>query len=253
MEQIGYAADPVVVTIVLAILTLAAWRIGIGMGRKLRAENRTPPQFDSAVMSLFALLLAFAFGTSMGKYDQRRLAVVQDSNAIGDFYTCATLLKEPIRSKLQAVIRAYAEERLQLARQPTNRLDLESALTDFRRMHEEMTTLVGQALSGGTPLAVSLTNTLNALTSSHVARLGAIRDHLPGSILALLFVSTIVSAILIGRNQGFSASFDPTGALCFTLIVCCAIYVTLDLNRPELGLIRVSQEPIERLISSMAK
>jgi hypothetical protein len=91
------------------------------------------------------------------------------------------------------------------------------------------------------------------VTSNYAARLAVIRDRLPGSIVALLFVSTIVTTILIGRNQGYSGSFDPGGMLCFVLIVSFAIYVTLDLNRPELGFIRVSQEPIERLISSMQK
>jgi hypothetical protein len=253
MEQISYSLDPAVVTVILAILMLAAWRIGIRLGRGLRAGDGTPPQFDGASMALLGLLLAFAFGSSMGKYEQRRIAVVQDSNAIGDFYTCATLLKEPIRSKLQAVIRGYTERRLKLALEPMSSLNLENALAEFQQMHDQMTMLVDQALSGGTPIAVSLTNTLNAVTSNHAARLAAIRDRLPGSIVALLFVSTIVTTILIGRNQGFSGSVDPSGVVCFVLLVSFAVYVTLDLNRAGLGFIRVSQEPIERLISSMQK
>jgi hypothetical protein len=196
-------------------------------------------------------LLAFAFGTSMSKYDQRRIAVVQDSNAIGDFYTCATLLKEPIRSKLQAAIRGYAELRLKLARQRMNSLDFERMLAEFQHMHEQMTTLVDQALSGGTPIAVPLTNTLNEVTSNHAARLAAIRDRLSGNILALLFVATIVTAILMGRSHGFEGNSDLAGMLCFVLMVSFTIYVTLDLNQGTRGLIRVSQEPMERLVSSM--
>ena len=251
MEQIGYGLGTSTVTVILAILMLVAWRAGIRVGLRMQAANRTTPQFDSAALALLGLLLAFAFGASMSKYEQRRIAVIQDSNAIGDFYTCATLLKEPIRSKLQAVIRGYAEQRLKIVRQPINSIDIESALTDFERMHQQMTTLVDQALSGGTPIAVSLTNTLNAVTSNQAARLAAFRDRLPGSVVALLFVSTIVTTILIGRNQGFLGSFDPSGVLGFILIVSLAIYVTLDLNRPEGGIIKVSQEPIERLISSI--
>jgi hypothetical protein len=163
MDQIGYVQDPAVLSVILAILMFLAWRIGIKLGRRLRVGGGTTPQFDGAGMALLGLLLAFAFGTSMSKHDQRRIAVVQDSNAISDFYTCATLLKEPTRSKLQAVIRGYAEQRLEVVRKPMNSFNLESALADFRRMHEQMTTLVDQALSSGTPIAVSLTNTLNAV------------------------------------------------------------------------------------------
>jgi hypothetical protein len=253
MAQIGYIQDPTVLTLILATLMLLAWRIGIKLGREIRVRNGTPPQFDGASMALLGLLLAFAFGTSMSKHDQRRIAVVQDSNAIGDFYTCATLLKEPTRSKLQAVIRGYAERRLRLTRQSIDAFDLESALAEFQQMHTQMTTLVDQALSAGTPISVSLTNTLNAVTSNQAARLAAIRDRLPGSILALLFVSTLVTTILFGRSEGFSGSSDLGGMVCFVLLVSFTIYVTLDLNRPERGFISVSQEPIERLVSSMQR
>jgi hypothetical protein len=91
------------------------------------------------------------------------------------------------------------------------------------------------------------------VTSNQAARLAAARDRLPSSIVALLCVSTIVTTILMGRSQGFSGSSDLGGVLCFVLLVSFTIYVTLDLNRPERGFIRVSQEPIERLVSSMQK
>jgi hypothetical protein len=120
-------------------------------------------------------------------------------------------------------------------------------------MQGRMTELVGHALNDGTPIAVSLTNALNGVTSNHAARLAAVRDRLPGSIAALLFVSSIVTTMLIGREQGYSAASEFVGTLCFILLVSMAVYVTLDLNHPDRGYIRVSQEPFERLLSSMIK
>jgi len=35
---------------------------------------------------------------ALQKYDQRRLMLIADSNSIGDFYTCASLLPEPTKS-----------------------------------------------------------------------------------------------------------------------------------------------------------
>ena len=48
-----------------------------------------------------------------------------------------------------------------------------------------------------------------------------------------------------------TAKPDIIGTLCFILLVTCAVYVTLDLNQPERGLIRINQEPMERLLLSM--
>jgi hypothetical protein len=114
-----------------------------------------------------------------------------------------------------------------------------------------MTTLVSQAVSDGTPIAVSLANNLNSITSNQASRLAAYRDRLPAEIVLLLYTCAIVTALLIGREQGVEGTSDAVGTVCFILLVSIAVFVTLDLNRPESGLIGVRQEPIERVLSPM--
>jgi hypothetical protein len=254
MDLMVAGLDAGIISLTLAIAMLATWGFGTWMGRRLRSKSdKKPSKFDDASMALMGLLLAFAFGMSISKHDQRRMAVVADSNAIGDFYTCATLLKEPTRTKLRGVIREYAELRLGLARRPIDNSELENALPRMQQAHGQMTELVAQALSDGTPIAVSLTNTLNEVTSEHAGRLAVVKDRLPASVVMLLVVAPIITTMLIAREQGIAGSSEVAGMLCFILLVSLAIYVTLDLNQPERGLIRVSQEPIERLLSSMPK
>ena len=62
-------------------------------------------KFDDASLAFIGLLLAFTFGMSLAKHDHRRDMMVADSNAIGDFYTCARMLKETVQTKLQTVVR----------------------------------------------------------------------------------------------------------------------------------------------------
>ena len=120
-------------------------------------------------------------------------------------------------------------------------------------MHGRMTEIVAAAVAEGTPIAVSLANTLNEVTSSHAARLAAYRERLPWSILLLLFVASVVPAFLMGLQQGISQNPHLSGTISFVLLVTMVIYVTLDLNQPGRGLIRVSQEPMERLVQSISK
>jgi hypothetical protein len=255
MNNIFSSYDAWLVGVALAALMLAAWRIGWLIGQKERCggAERTASKFDDASVALLGLLLAFTFSTSITKHDQRRLMVVTDSNAIGDFYTCATVLKEPVRTQLLMVIRDYAELRLKTSRRPFNQSEFEDALRQFPIMHEQMSKLVGQALSDGTPVAVSLTNALNEVISSNAARLDAFRDRLPSIIAFLLFVAAIISTLLIGREQGALGEPDVIGTLCFIALVALAVFVTWDLNQPSRGMILTSQEPFERLLSSMAK
>ena len=246
--------DERVIAFSLAVVMLAAWKIGLWIGHGNLGEGRSKPsKFDDASMALMGLLLAFAFGTSIAKYDQRRVAVVTDSNAIGDFYTCASMLNEPTRTQLHSVLRQYTQLRLDVSRGSDSNPSIDIALSKFFEMHQQMVELVRQAVAGGTPISVSLVNTLNAVTSSQVSRLATLRDRLPTSIVILLFASAIVTTLLIGREQGNRDSNDVAGTLCFILLVSIAVYVTLDLNAPGRGLIRASQEPIERLLASMQK
>jgi hypothetical protein len=39
----------------------------------------------------------------------------------------------------------------------------------------------------------------------------------------------------------------------FVALVSMVVWVTLDLNQPQRGLITVSQEPLERLLSGMGR
>jgi hypothetical protein len=255
MSDIFDIYDAWVMALLLAAVMLGAWIFGVWTGRRRRERGVNPPvpKFDDAILTLLSLLLSFTFGMSIIKHDNRRTMVVADSNAIGDFYTCASLLKEPARTKLQTLIRDYAKIRLDTAREQLRGEAFEAALQQFQQMQSQMTELVSAALNQGTPIAVSLTNTLNGLTSNHATRLAAVRDRLPGSILLLLFAAAIVSITLAGREQAAAGNVEVVGTICFVVLVTFAVYVTLDLNQPGRGLITVSQEPIERLLSTMPK
>src|SRR5437660_5927024 len=106
--------DAWVIALVFIVVMIASWGVGWRIGRRLHPEPGEDPgsKFIDASMALLGLLLAFSFSMALGRHDQRRLAVVAESNSIADFYTCATLLKEPIRSQLQDVIRDYAHKQL---------------------------------------------------------------------------------------------------------------------------------------------
>jgi hypothetical protein len=247
--------DAWITALVLAALMLAAWGAGWRRGRHLTKDEREAPasKFNDASIAILGLLLAFTFSMALTKHDQRRTMVVSDSNAIGDFYTCASLVKEPERRKLQNVLREYVEHRLTLAKGNLSEGALEGEFGAIQNMQDRMQALVGDAVDDGTPLAVPLVNTLNEVTSNHAARLAAWRDRVPTSIVVLLFVAAIVSMALMGVQQGASGEWHIGATVAFILLVCMVVWVTLDLNQPSRGAITVSQEPLQRLLAGMAK
>ena len=255
MSKLLTDVDPWITAVLFAVAMLAGWAVGWWRGRSLRSETREAPphKFNDAILAVLGLLLAFTFAMSLGKHDHRREMVLADSNSIGDFYTCVGLLREPVRGKLQASVRQYAEHRLSVGHFSMDEAALQRKLDEIQEMHSHMQSLVEEAVDGGTPVVVPLVNTFNALTSNHAARLAAGRDRLPGSIVLLLFLAAVLSMGVVGRQQGAGQAWRPASTIGFAALVCMVVWVILDLNQPDRGWITVSQEPLQRLLKSMDK
>jgi hypothetical protein len=253
MQGLLVKIDPATAALIFAAVLLASWGAGFGLGRRLRTRGKPRPagKLDDASLAILGLLLAFTFSMALGKYDRRREMLVTDSNSIGDFYTCASLIRDPVKTRLQGVIREYAELRVRIVREARSASDFEAAVRRFAEMQGRMTALVGEALAEGTPVAIPLTNTLNNLTSAHAARLVAFRDRLPGSVVLLLLASGALSTFLVGRSQGSSDDAAAASMVGFLLLVSLVVWVIFDLNDPTRGLITLSQEPMQRVLQSM--
>jgi hypothetical protein len=253
MSALLTEVDAWVTAVALAAAMLAGWAGGWWRGSSSSRERREVPasKFNDAILALLGLLLAFTFSISLARHEQRRQMAVTDSNAIGDFYTTASLVKQPARGKLQAVVRRYVEHRLALPRNIVDEASLQRSLDEIREMHHQMQAVVQEAVDGGTPVVVPLVNTLNALTSSHAARLAALRDRLPPGVVLLLIVAALLCMIVMGWQQGASSESHPAAALGFTVLVCMVVWVTLDLNQPQRGWITISQEPFQQLLKGM--
>lgn len=238
------------VTVLVAALTLA-WGLGWWIGRRGKREGEPPAEkLGEASFGLLALLLAFTVGMALQKHDGRRKMVVAESTAIGDFYTCADLLREPLRDKLTAEIRDYARLLIQ-ARDDVRGPDIERDRKRAAKEIHRMTDLVREAADSGSPVTVPLTNTLNELTTAQEARLSAFEDRIPTAVMFLLFLAAIASTGLTGWRHGAVGTPQRLGPALVIVLLTLVIYVILDLDQPTRGLIRVNQAPMARLVASM--
>ena len=77
MDQLVARLNINIITLTLMIAMLAAGALARWIGYKRRLKGLTKPsKFDDASMALLGLLLAFTFGMSIQRHDQRWLAVV---------------------------------------------------------------------------------------------------------------------------------------------------------------------------------
>lgn len=246
-------SPPFVTAAIFAVAMLGAWFLGWKLGPRSEVSNagESGDKLSDAVLALLGLLLAFTFSASLSRHEHRREMVVVDSNAIGDFLTCVRLLDPPERTTLQEILRKYVDTRLALVRTRHSAEEFERHVAELESMHDELTTSVDAAIRRSTPVTVPLVNTLNELTSSHASRLSSYRDRLPESIVLTLLIAATVSMGLAGSRTGTLRKSSVTSMLGFAILFSLVVGVTLDLNQPQQGSIRVSQEPLERLARSL--
>jgi hypothetical protein len=255
MDAILTQVDGWIIAALLLAAMLAAWGMGRLWGRRLAGKEREDGggKVHDGVLALFGLMLAFTFSVSLTKHEHRRQMVVTASSALGDFYTCASLLREPVRGRLRGEIRGYVELRLALTRELNDVAQRQKAQSELEERQDRMQALVGEAVDAGTSLVAPLVNTFNEVTSSYAARLAAERDRLPPSIVLLLFLAAVAATALMGRRQGMSGKGEFAATVAFVVLVSMVVWVTLDLNQPYRGWITVSQEPLQRLLAGMAR
>jgi CHASE3 domain sensor protein len=247
--------DPVFVTIILLGMLVIAYGVGLAIGWRRPKDSHNPSgaRITDASLALMGLLLGFSFAMAISKYDHRRETVVNLSNAIGDFTTCVQVLDDsPQRDQLLKLLKEYVQYRLTLGNANiADEKEWQTAMDRISGMHDRMTQLVREIIHKGTRIDVPLVNTLNEITSAHAARAVALRDRLPASIVALLFLAMSFSLALLGWQQGAAGGRFHISTFLLLILVIAALYNTLDLNQPQRGLIRVSREPLEWLLKSM--
>ena len=98
-----------------ALLALSTW-FGAGTLRRWRPlESEVVDDFrvvQGAMLTLLGLIIGFTFSMAISRYDQRKNLEAAEANAIGTEFVRADLLPAAEGTKVRALLRQYAEERI---------------------------------------------------------------------------------------------------------------------------------------------
>ncbi len=241
--------------LVFAGLMAGAWWVGARVHAAWPPSPDAPTRVEDGALALFGLLLAFCFSGGADRYNSRKAHLLNDAIAIGDFATTASMLQDPERKELQRELLAYVEQRLVYG---STRLDdpgLPKIIADGRAAHGRMTALVARAVeTKNTPsVHAPLMMGLNGVTKAHDERLYGARSQVPGSIVLMLIVLGVVTTFSMGRlrDRTVTTLSESTRVAAYIGLVALVFAVTIDLQQPRRGVIRVSHAPMEDLLASM--
>src|SRR5215212_8484409 len=137
--------------IVLAIV-LGTTAIGLVLGRSLRhrSEHLREPVgvLQAALLGLVGLVLAFGLALAVGRYETRRTAVVDESNAIGTTYLRAQTLAEPARTPSLETLRRYTDNSILLADAVPGSGVEKEAVSTGEGLQRRLWALAGRSLDG---------------------------------------------------------------------------------------------------------
>ncbi len=241
-------------TVVIVLLSVEG---GYRLGKRRRQSGA--PEKESAVgamvaatLGLLGFMLAFTFGLAATRFDTRRYTVLDEANAIGTTYLRAALLPEPERAESRKLLREYVDVRL-TAIQPGK---LEQAIDESSALHERLwaqATTAAEKDPRSVPTGLFI-QSLNETIDLHAKRvLVGVRNRIPGTVWVTLYLMSILSMTAIGYHEGLTSVSRSPAVLALVLTFAAVMFLIADLDRPQEGLLKVSQQPLIDLRSSFER
>ena len=247
-----------VITVALLVALISARELGGWLHRRIEgskddnAEDGIDKQFlITGTLGLLALLTAFTFSLSLHRYEERRMIVVDEANAIGTAEMRVRLLNAPDNARMAGLLQDYARARLEYGLADATQKRTLAAKSSTLRSELQAAALASLAPEARTPLGITVTPAINAVLDIGAEREALNTARVPGTILLGLFVFNLLSAAMLGYAlTGSRARQRPATVVLFVLLTM-ALMLILDLDAPQRGMIKVDQTPMKQLVQGL--
>jgi len=253
--ELIYQQSEILIVLALAGLLVLSGEIGYRLGRRPRKAPtvREETQFVSievAVLALLSLLLGFTFAMALSRFELRKEMVVRESNAIGTAALRSQLLPASHQDEVSELFRRYVEIRLDAVLRTKQfspaRRELDAETTRLQARLWKIAATAAATDPRSVPLGL-FAHAVNELIDINAHRDVAVANHVPESVLLSLFGFAVLAAGILGYGNALAGARIRTPAAIYSVVVVLVILLILDLDRPQEGLARVSQESMIQL------
>jgi hypothetical protein len=240
----------------LLVLIVGSAMAGLLVGRSRREHQHGLKEssgvIQGALLGFMGLILAFGLSLALGRYEDRRAAVVDDANTIGTTYLRAQTLPEPLRSRSLALLVRYAGLERTLTHDVPGSDAADRTITRADALQQQLWALNGEAIDQQpTASAPRLyEDSLNAMIDQQTVRIAGLNNRVPTEVLLLELIGSAGAMFLVGLHVGLLGR-SMTPLLLAAGLVTFLLFVTFDLDRPTRGFIEVPDSPLAALAASM--
>jgi len=251
-----YQWDGFLITGGLFAVLVAVAECGFRLGsRRTRQGIKMKPDsqdhaIEAAMLSLLGLLLAFTFSMAASRFETRKQVVLQEANAIGTTFLRTQLLSTAGQTiQAQGLLRSYVATRLQMYSAPAGSPAQSEAKARMDDLQRDLWDLVATD-SRQHPAAVStalLVTSLNEVVDLSETQVTVFANHVPEDILWLLFIMSTITVAMVAFLNGKGREHQRLFTVILAATIAMTIFIVLDLDRPQRGLIRIGLGSMERV------
>jgi hypothetical protein len=239
------------ISIILLVLLCAegGYRLGKYRGRQVQEKEAQVGEMITAMLGLLAFVLAFTFGLAAARFDTRRQVLLDEANAIGTTYLRAAMLPER-RNEIRALLAEYVDTRLAAVE---SKKIAEGIVRSENLQNQLWEHAVAIAEKSPNSIIVGLfVQSLNEMIDLHAKRVTVgVRNRIPLAIWAALYGVSILSFATMGYYIGLTGTNRSPAIIAVALTFALVIGLIADLDRPQEGTLKVSQQALIDLRRSM--
>ena len=233
-----------VITVALSLLCVeGGFRLGHQNADKEQQTAVGP--MVSSMLSLLAFMITFTFGLAAARFDDRRVLVTEESNAIGTVYLRTGVIEEPFKTNAKNLLREYVDTRIKDVGQKIDPTQSKAELLQDKLWQQA--SLMGQK-SPYSQVGALYIDSLNHMIDVYAKRIAArLRARVPESIWFTLFLIAAISMVGTGYNCGIGGRRGLLTSIMLATTFSAVILLVIDLDRPGQGFIQANQQAMIEL------
>jgi hypothetical protein len=244
IHSLLFDLDALYIIIILFFSMLIAVWIGYKIGLKKTKTDNKNAEISSSLLGLLALILGFTFAMAGSRYDNRKNNLIDEANCIGTALLRSDIYPDSLKNEFKKDFKDYIKSRKEYYLLESNEKKLIASLRQSATISDR---LWSRAVFYAKDKDYFIQSTmmlpaLNAMFDSASKSNMVLNSKVPETIVYLLLAFSVIISFFIGYNSGLEKKINTKFITGFCFLICIVIFITLDLDRPRRGLIKLDTE-----------
>ncbi len=236
--------DTSYIALILFILMLTAVWIGYKIGLKKTKTDNKNAEISSSLLGLLALILGFTFAMAGSRYENRKNNLIDEANCIGTAVLRSDIYPDSLKKEFQKDFNAYLKARMEyyLLGNEDKKLNISLKKSAAASQNLWNRAVIYAKDKDYFIQSNMMLPALNQMFDSASKSNMVLNSKVPETIVYLLFAFSIIISFFIGYNSGLEKKINTKFITGFCFLICVVIFITLDLDRPRRGFIKLDTE-----------